>query len=92
MENELRESLLALSAGYQAETGLSAATIGTRAAGDSKFFARIEGGASFEIRTYDAVVAWFRSNWPPRAAWPKGRHGPRRIAAPRVAKRKTRRA
>lgn len=78
MESELRESLLSLSAAYQAATGLSAATVGSRVAGDSKFFRRLRDGAGFEVSTYDRAVEWFRENWPRNAPWPPGKHGPLR--------------
>lgn len=72
MEQELRDHLLALAAAFMAATEMSRATLGKRVAGDWRFFDRITGGKTFNIRTYDTATVWFSANWPEGAAWPDG--------------------
>lgn len=72
MENELRTDLRTCAESYALARGLEMSTVGRRAAGDWRFFDRITEGKSFTARTYDNVMRWFASNWPPGHPWPKG--------------------
>jgi hypothetical protein len=47
------------------------ATIGRLAAGDWRFFDRLDDSAkTFTARKYDDVMVWFSDHWPPDAEWP----------------------
>lgn len=71
MEREFSDHLLHLVAAFSAGTGLAPATIGRRAALDSRFFARVaDPSVTFTIRKYDEVVAWFAAHWPSDLDWP----------------------
>lgn len=71
METELRSHLTACASGFAGARGLSLTTVGRLAAGDWRFFDRVEAGsASFTARKYDEVVRWFSDNWPEGASWP----------------------
>jgi len=70
MEAELRENLLVLATRYSEAKGLKFATVGRLAAGDWRFFDRIQTGVSFTARKYDEIVRWFRANWPEGDEWP----------------------
>ncbi|MCC4299469.1 hypothetical protein [Aurantimonas coralicida] len=70
MENELRSNLAACFAAFSAASSLSASTIARAAAGDWRFFERIQ-TRSFTARKYDEVLRWFSSNWPDSAVWPE---------------------
>ena len=72
MEESLRHSLLALAAAFEAATDASPATIGKRALNDNTFFARLNNGRGFNVRTYDRLVAWFAASWPSAHPWPDG--------------------
>jgi len=72
MEETLRQHLIDLAATYEAATGASRATIGKRALNDNTFYARIEDGSGFTIKTFDNLVGWFSENWPADPAWPEG--------------------
>ena len=50
--------------------GISWASIGKRALNDNTFFARLQQGGGFTIRTYDRLMQWFSDNWPEGAVWP----------------------
>ena len=54
--------MLDAAAGWVRSTGLSRATLATRAAGDGKFFDRIERGANCTMDRYDAVIAWITTD------------------------------
>jgi hypothetical protein len=70
MEAELRSHLTALAEAYSAARGIEMVTVARLATGDWRFFDRVEGGASFTARKYDAIICWFAANWPDSAAWP----------------------
>ena len=70
MENELRSNLAACFAAFSAASSLSASTIARAAAGDWRFFERVQ-TRSFTARKYDEVLRWFSSNWPDGAVWPE---------------------
>jgi hypothetical protein len=71
MEETLREHLLTLARDYAGYTGLSLSTIGAKAADSSRFFDRIESGGSFDVRTYDRALRFFRKEWPHAIKWPR---------------------
>lgn len=80
MQNELRSHLRACADAYAGATDLELTTIAQRAAGDWRFFDRLEDdGKSFFVSTYDKVMIWFSTRWPPKTPWPKG------VPRPRVA-------
>lgn len=70
MEADLRHHLTTCAAAYGSAKGIGLATVARLAAGDWRFFERIEGGASFTARKYDATMAWFSVNWPMNLDWP----------------------
>lgn len=72
MEEFLRASLLDLADRFEAACGVTPATAAKRALNDNTFFARIEGGAGFSVRTADRLLQWFSDNWPADAQWPEG--------------------
>jgi len=80
MENELRTHLAACFAAYMAVSKQSPSTVAQAAAGDWRFFDRIQ-SSSFTARKYDAVMQWFSANWPKDAVWPKGVARPRKTRA-----------
>lgn len=73
MEEELRNSLQVCVAAYAAAKQCSAATVGRLAAGDWRFFDRLNDPAkTFTARKFDEVIGWFSRNWPPETPWPDG--------------------
>ena len=73
MEAEMRSNLIRLAQGYADARGIGLPTIGRLAAGDWRFFERIQDGAkTFTARKYDDVVAFFSVHWPGDAEWPGG--------------------
>lgn len=72
MEQELRAHLLACAEGYAAARKIGLPTIGRLAAGDWRFFDRLnDDEKTFTAKKYDDVIAWFSDNWPEGAAWPE---------------------
>ena len=72
MESELRGHLVALAERYAQARSLELVTVARLAAGDWRFFERVnDGDSSFTVRKYDAIVAWFSANWPADLAWPQ---------------------
>lgn len=70
MEPELRHHLVACAAAYAKARDVEMATVGRLAAGDWRFFDRIQAGSSFTARKYDEIIRWFSLNWPEGANWP----------------------
>jgi hypothetical protein len=70
MEAELRSHLIRCAHAYAALRRLELVTVGRLAAGDWRFFERIEGGAGFTARKYDETIQWFSENWPEGEGWP----------------------
>ena len=71
MESELRSNLMACASAYASAKSVSIATIGRLAAGDWRFFDRLDDDAkTFTARKYDEVIRWFSDRWPEDAAWP----------------------
>lgn len=70
MEQELRQHLIACAALFARAAGLSLATVARRAAGDWRFFDRLEDGVGFTVGKYDEVMRWFSDHWPDSEPWP----------------------
>jgi hypothetical protein len=71
MESELRSNLIACASAYAEARAISIATVGRLAAGDWRFFDRLDDDAkTFTARKYDDVIRWFSENWPNEAEWP----------------------
>ncbi len=71
METELRSNLLACASAYAEARSVSLSTIGRLAAGDWRFFDRLDDdGKTFTARKYDEVIRWFSDRWPEGATWP----------------------
>ena len=71
MEAELRAHLVRCAQAYAAARKLEIVTVGRLAAGDWRFFERIESGSGFTARKYDDTIKWFSDNWPADAVWPE---------------------
>lgn len=80
MEETLRQNLFDLAAALEAGAGVTPATIGKRALNDNTFYARLESGAGFNIKTYDRLACWFSENWPQDLEWPASIERPARLA------------
>jgi hypothetical protein len=73
MTDRLGNNLLKLFDAYCDWTGESVVTHGVRSSGDGKLYNRLrEGGGTFQVYTYDRVVAYFVSIWPEDLQWPRG--------------------
>lgn len=74
MEQELKSNLRRCAEVYAAAKGITLPTIGRLAAGDWRFFDRVDDDAkTFTARKYDDVMCWFSKNWPnEKVAWPSG--------------------
>ncbi|RYC10051.1 hypothetical protein [Ciceribacter ferrooxidans] len=83
MEKALASNLLQLASAYGAATSLSDSTIGRLCAADGRFFSRIRDGATFTVKKYDEVIAWFSRQWPEGAEWPAD--VPRPVIIPEAA-------
>lgn len=71
MESELRSNLMACASAYAAARSVSLATLGRLAAGDWRFFDRLDDSdKTFTARKYDEVIGWFAEQWPEGADWP----------------------
>lgn len=81
MEADLRHHLTACAAAYGAAKKLEAVTVARLAAGDWRFFERIDSGASFTARKYDGIMRWFSKNWPAEIAWPADVPRPAQVEA-----------
>ncbi|GGD43140.1 hypothetical protein [Aureimonas glaciei] len=81
MSTDTRTSLTACLDAYCARTKRKTSTVAQAAAGDWRFFDKIEGG-NFTLRKFDDVMAWFSMNWPDDLAWPENVKRPQtRVAA-----------
>ena len=83
MENELKLHMRACADIFAAAASVQIATVAERAAGDWRFFDRIEHDKTFTARKYDQVMSWFSANWPEGADWPSD--VPRPVAEPAEA-------
>lgn len=70
MENVLRLHLKTCAEEFAELTSREMSTVGRLAAGDWRFFDRLQEGASFTARKYDLIMLWFSANWPDGAPWP----------------------
>jgi predicted DNA-binding protein with PD1-like motif len=71
METELKSNLIACASAYAAARSVSMSTIGRLAAGDWRFFDRLDDdGKTFTARKYDEVISWFSERWPDDVEWP----------------------
>lgn len=71
MEHELRLNLLRCAKAYATARRLELPTVGRLAAGDWRFFDRLEDDEkTFTARKYDDVMQWFSDNWPEDKSWP----------------------
>lgn len=71
MEHELRTNLLNCARAYADAKGVSLATLARLAAGDWRFFSRLDDEkTTFTARKYDEVIQWLSDNWPDAAQWP----------------------
>jgi len=71
MENELRSNLMACASAFASARELNLTTLGRLAAGDWRFFDRVEkGSTTFTARKYDEVIRWFSERWPDGVEWP----------------------
>lgn len=55
---EIRSALLERARRYCERANLSFSTVGMKSVNDSKFLARIESGANFNVATYQRVNDW----------------------------------
>lgn len=65
-KTQWRNEILGLRDQYCAATGLAAATVAHKAAGDGDFFDRLEEGKGCGVDKYLEVKEWFRANMPPK--------------------------
>lgn len=71
MEQELRSNLSRLIEAYARAKGIAVPTVGRMAAGDWRFFDRLnDDDRTFTIRKYDEVVLNLSSDWPDGVEWP----------------------
>ena len=71
MESELAAHLRTLAKAFAVARSFEISTVGRVAAGDWRFFDRLDDPTkTFTLRKYDEVVRWFSDNWPENAAWP----------------------
>lgn len=71
METELRSNLMACASAYAEARKVKLATLGRLAAGDWRFFDRLDvEGKTFTARKYDEVIRWFSDRWPDNVSWP----------------------
>lgn len=67
----IRENLIAIAKAYGRAERISITTVSKRAYGQSKFFQDFAAGKkSISVDKCDAVLEWFRENWPDDAKWP----------------------
>lgn len=64
------ESLQRLCDIYRAKVDRSESRVGTLAAGNPFFYARMRSGGSCTIKLYRRVLQWFSDNWPAHLEWP----------------------
>ena len=79
MESTLRRHLQTCAAEFAKATEREISTVSRLAAGDWRFFDRLNDGVSFTARKYDLTMSWFSANWPEQLPWPAD--VPRPVAA-----------
>lgn len=71
IEQELKSNLRRCAEAYATARGIGVPTVGRLAAGDWRFFDRVEDDEkTFTARKYDEVMGWFSKNWPDQSEWP----------------------
>jgi hypothetical protein len=86
MEEEMRLNLRRCAETFAEARKIGLATIGRLAAGDWRFFDRLENDEkTFTARKYDDVIAWFSANWPENAEWPSELKRPESPESPPIA-------
>jgi hypothetical protein len=55
---------------YSAAEGITLATVGKRAIGNTKILPRLEAGLGANSTSLAKLETFFRANWPATAAWP----------------------
>lgn len=66
----LKSRLLAVSAAFAQERGLSLSRVSTIVLNDGKALLRLEAGGDITTGTFERAMAWFSANWPEGAEWP----------------------
>ncbi len=67
---DLRQNLIGLFERYSAAMGVSESRVSTIVLSGGHRIARIRGGGSFTVATYDRVLRWFSDHWPEGVEWP----------------------
>ena len=65
------ETLVTLAKAYAAHSGKTLSTVSTYAAGDGKFFPRLQGGAGCTLKRANRIIRWFSDGWPADLEWPR---------------------
>lgn len=81
METELRKHLLTCAAIFGHAQKIENSTLGRKAAGDWRFFTRLESGSTFTVKKHDEIMHWFSENWPASTPWPNDVPRPLKAAA-----------
>jgi hypothetical protein len=63
------DRLLTVARAYAEGRRLKLSTVSSRALGDGKKLAAMEGGADIQVRRFEKTMQWFSDNWPD-APWP----------------------
>lgn len=71
MSKKLAGDLLTVAKAYVTAKGGTLGTLALVAHGNSRFFARLEAGESFEVRKYDEVMGYMAAHWPDSVPWPE---------------------
>jgi hypothetical protein len=79
METTLKSHLYQCARVYAERRSIQIVTLARLAAGDWRFFERLNEGCSFTIRKYDSVMLWFATNWPDDLNWPEDVPRPNRF-------------
>ena len=83
MEETLRQNLSTCAEAFMAGRDVGLATLGRLAAGDWRFFERLnDAEKTFTARKYDDVIRWFSENWPAGAVWPDAVERPKQQVVP----------
>ena len=70
IEPSLKTHMRACADAYAAAREIKLSTVAEQAAGDWRFFDRMESDTTFTARKYDSVMAFFSRNWPADLPWP----------------------
>lgn len=81
------EALIQLAQRFADARNITLWRVGFLAAGDGKFFARLQAGRTCTLRVAHAVVRYLSERWPADCEWPAGipRPAPGRGAGPEEA-------